>query len=230
MKNIQQRLEPKEAGKYVGPWCSRRSGSNLLEKLLGNLDVINLRNHGGWKHGHCQVDTGLNLVMCKHPWSQIRSLWKWYLGDWAFSIVSAVKKPVMRVSRQAKFFAYAPMLDSYFMRYAYWFEALESFHLVRYEDFLRNPQSQFDEICDYLGEERVSISLPEHRVSPQDNGPVVIGESFDPSFYLDYRWLDWFTESEIDFLRWYVRKHDFDEIMACLGYDENIHQNLNVNR
>lgn len=204
----------------------RRTGTTYLKAVVeANFEEVAVHNmEGGWKHGLVEpgADVDGYLVVAKDPYAWLASmdryfgtnppqrLWRWIESridpEWHFVKTRAL------------------LLDGYFMKYAYWFDALEDRPHVylRYEDLLEDLASSLGEIRDAFdltpAGDRVE-DVDRRTESPPPKQPVGFGGAFDPTYYTERRYLDDLDADEVEQINEYITFHRFEPVLDRLGYE-----------
>jgi hypothetical protein len=217
-----------------------RSGTNHLKWMFEqNLeDVTVLTNKGGSKHGpYCIPYTGVHadllVLSAKHPLSWVNSAWRW--------VRSKFEVPTLQLTD----FIHHPLLlpePDYRQRFTNpaeaWntrnFEWLTVSHngqktvVVPYESMLQ-PESAERSLrclaerfgvavkdgCPHLPPERlIATGLPGDQ--EVDCAPRMNDQAFDPSFYTEMRYMEEYTQEDIEWLN-----DQFDwELAERMGYSK----------
>lgn len=205
----------------------RRTGTNYLEVVVeDNFDADVVAYQGGWKHG--LIEEGArdrfdgHLIVAKNPYSWLvsiekfygtnppQNLWRWiervHDAEWHFKKSRGV------------------LLESYFMKYAYWFEVLRDrpHHVVRYEDVLDDFEAEMAALGKALklepsgdGFRDVDVRVGASR-SPEERR---LGQPFDPSYYTERRYLEELGDEELSRITTYIKRKGFEPVLDRLGYD-----------
>jgi hypothetical protein len=217
---------------------ARRVGSTPLELYLEEAGHEVERTPGGWKHGPApslSLRHGGNLpsdarpiILSKHPLAWLRSRTRWALPTPRFSrlnqaiqhIAELAKKAACSINENAAKLLYSPMIDAYSRGYAGWFDALPRWLHVRHIDLLRQPQTEWDRICQYLGVPTTQLTLSDEQINPNGNNGTkgTTGQPFDPNFYLQTRWQSWFTPAERSYIDDYINSRNLHTLINGMGY------------
>ena len=211
----------------------RRSGSTPLEWALEKAGHELHRPERGWKHGLVAASDWPTIVLSKHPlaWMRSRVRWalptprfRWYnpciqkVFEWGKKVVCSRWEPGQRL-------VYSPLLDSWFRGYAYWFSELDNYLHVRHIDLLKYPEKETERIANFLDID--CFSMPDEKINP-NGGRGCKGSvgSFDKEFYIERRWLDWYTDEELDFVYDYIYRESenrlMPELLNGMGYHVDV--------
>lgn len=209
---------------------ARRSCSTPLEYALEQAGHELQRAPKGWKHGIVTHPKWPTIVLAKHPLAWIRSRVRWALptprfrfyNPWIQQGFEAMKKVICSRWEPGQRLLYSPLIDAYFRGYAYWFSELENYIYVRHEDLITNPDKETKRIAAFLGIK--DFQLPDKKINPREGNKGPVGD-FDPSFYLDMDWLDWYTLEELEWIVDYLESENIDSfIRQKLSYDYDVIQ------
>lgn len=210
----------------------QRSGTNyvnaLLSNSLHNIDI--LVNRAGWKHGpYCapwslgyEVDV---IVVAKNPYSWLVSLYKYWRSTNVGMDLSGVEFDQF-VRNRAIFEEQqgAPVLYRAVNPVQHWNNM--HFHwlsirmqrkrtlIVPYELSMTRPSMVVEMVAEELGLPIGTFTPIEGVVEPSQEKAVTSEIRFDPKYYHDKKYMEYFTKDLLDF----VNKELDKEVMSILDY------------
>lgn len=202
----------------------QRTGTNYLAELVSRNLEAEVRQDG--KHG--PITAGIErydpegyLVLAKHPWSWLVSFRDWHSHpDWdkPERLWRQLKGLLVETPRFDPFKA-RDWLQDYALAYDYWARVLpqDATVRIRYEDLLADLAGELARVA-----EAFALDPPERyedvgeRVEP---GGEVSESPFDPTYYVEERWREAFTERDVRRILKLVERAGIVETLEGLGYD-----------
>ncbi len=216
--------------KTIKQFGLQRSGTNLTKFLLESNYAVEVEvNRTSWKHGFCdsfhqQTDI---VVTTKNVYAWLDSIYRyWIIGNHpeAQRSKKVYGERFAAFLRQPFRFEHANSPDAishWNLMHRHWLGlereiAPRRIAVLRYESILENAESACNQVARELDLARNPSAFvrPERKMAVGGERTGVTKRPFDPSFYLERRYLSWFLPDD---LRWIGLRVD-PEIMKRLDY------------